>query len=83
MSPCPDLLLAVLSVDPDAYGDYRLVGGVLSYTYYHAGETPRAWYPSELEALAAYAAELRDDAASQDRKSSEELQLLNAALILK
>lgn len=37
MSRKNQLMLAVLAIDPDAYGDYKAVDGVMSYTYHASG----------------------------------------------
>ncbi len=74
------LFVAVYTIDPNVWTDYRLAGDAMEHTVHTAGDEPRAWYPSFSEALLAYANELKSEAEETDRKSNESIALITRAL---
>lgn len=74
------LMLAVLSVDAEAYNDYRSNGDKLEHAVYRQGSQANGWYTTQAEAWEAYAAELKTQAEEVDRISDLAIETLTAVL---
>lgn len=74
------ILLAILSVEPLAYIDYRRTPEGVEWACYREGGHANAWHDNCESALAAYAAELQAAAEEQDRKSDEAIGILSEAI---
>lgn len=80
MATLEQLMLAVLSVDAEAYSDYRHNGPALEHAVYKQGAQANGWYPTQAEAWDAYAAELKTQAEEVDRISGLAIETLTAVL---
>lgn len=80
MATLEQLMLAVLSVDAEAYNDYRSNGNSLEHAVHKQGSQANGWYPTQAEAWEAYAAELKTHAEEVDRISDIAIETLTAVL---
>ena len=74
------VMLAVLSVDAEAYNDYRHNGPALEHAVYRQGSQANGWYPTMQAAWEAYASELKTQAEEVDRISDLAIETLTAVL---
>jgi uncharacterized RmlC-like cupin family protein len=80
MATLEQLMLAVLSVDAEAYNDYRHNGTTLEHAVYSQGGRANGWYATQVEAWGAYAAELKAHAEEVDRIGDLAIETLTAVL---
>lgn len=80
MATLEELMLAVISVDAQAYNDYRHNGAALEHAVYRQGSQANGWYHTQAEAWEAYAAELKTQAEEVDRISDLAIETLTSVL---